>query len=1018
MNVLLILAVWLTASSAAPALSQPVALAVRSPVDRAIGAGEMQTFELRLDAGHAAVVELEKHGIDIDLKVGDPNGETIGAVGDLFGDQVRGQTIVAAETAGNFTVTVTARRWPIASGTYTLRLSGVRQSTASDRSLLRAMRLRAEMKRADEKGDLDLATARAADALAAAEAVTGLSGSELALFLFDAGRLYSNGADRQKARPLLERSLSLLEQSVGPNHPWTANTLCELGVVLTNEGDYLQADAALHRALAIQEKALGPDDPDLGMTLRDLGSLLERRGDLQKAEDMDLRALAILEKAEGRARLQAGSVLNNLGVIYLGRRDYKRAGEYLERALPLMQASYGADSIYIATPLQNLGIVAREAKDYAKAEAYYLRSLKSREKNLGPDHPDIAANLINLANVYRSKGDFPLALETHLRALGMFERTAGPSAPFMLLSLVNVARTYAMVGDLKNAVAYQTRLEHATETAIALNLFIGSERQRLAYLAPIAERTERTLSLNLQMAPADPDAIALAMTVLLQRKGRTIDAAADMDAALRRNADANSRALLDQLNDVVGQLARLVLNGPQKTPLDEYRKSIATLEEHKEQLEAHIGRRSTEFQAAALPVTLEAVQTAMPTDAALIEFAVYRPFDPSIESVGAAFGNPRYAAYIARRSGLPAAVDLGDAASIDKQVAALRAALGDPARSDVRRLSRALDQAVMRPIRALVGNSTQLLVSPDGALNLVPFEALVDEQGRYLVQRYRWSYLTSGRDLLRMHIARASERGPLIVANPAFGEPGAPTPARVETSHARTAGRRRSVTSARDLSQVYFAPIAGTAREARAIRALFNEATVISGERATEASLRQFAAPRLLHIATHGFFLQHAAVPVKDGAPDSSRPSGDPLLRAGLALARANVRSGTDSDDGVLTALEASRLNLWGTKLVALSACDTGLGEVRNGDGVYGLRRAFVLAGAESLVMSLWPVSDTWTERQMRGYYQNLKLGKGRGDALRQVQLDLLTRNPSLHPFYWANFIQFGDWTPLDSTRR
>ena len=605
--------------------------------------------------------------------------------------------VVAAETAGPVVLTVSARRWPIASGSYTLRLTGFRPLDASDRERLRAMRLRAEMGRAEDAGNLTLATARAAEALTVVERGAGLPDSDLALFIFDLGRLYSNGADRQKARPLLERSLSLLEGSVGPNHPWTAIALCQLGVVLTNDGDFVQADAVLHRALAIQEKALGPDDPDLGRTLRDLGSLLERRGDLTKAEEMDLRALAILEKAEGRARLQAGTVLNNLGVIYLGRRDYKRAGEYLERALPLMEATYGSDSIYIAVTLQNLGIVAREAKDFAKAEAYYLRALASREKSLGPEHPDIAANLINLANVYRSKGDYPLALETHLRALRMFERTAGPSAPFTLLSLVNVARTYAVLGDLANAVTYQTRLERATETAIALNLSIGSDRQRVAYLTPIAERTERTLSLNLQMTPGDPDSTALAVTVLLQRKGRVIDAAADMQAALRRNADAESQALLDQLNDVVGQLARLVLNGPQKTPVDEYRKSIAALEAQKEQLESHVGRRSAEFRAASVPVTLEAVQAAIPADAALIEFAAYRPFDPAIESVSAAFGKLRYAAYVVHRTSPPSAVDLGEAETIDKAVEALRGALADPARSDVRRLSRALDDAVLRP---------------------------------------------------------------------------------------------------------------------------------------------------------------------------------------------------------------------------------------------------------------------------------------------------------------------------------
>src|SRR5258705_12311291 len=129
----------------------------------------------------------------------------------------------------------------------------------------------------------------------------------------------------------------------------------------------------------------------------------------------------------------------------------------------------------------------------------------------------------------------------------------------------------------------------------------------------------------------------------------------------------------------------------------------------------------------------------------------------------------------------------------------------------------------------------------------------------------------------------------------------------------------------------------------------------------------------------------------------------NPLLRSGLALAGANLHDNSN-DDGILTALEASGLNLWGTKLVVLSACDTGLGEVRNGEGVYGLRRAFVLAGAESLVMSLWPVSDYPTKKLMTEFYQNLKQGMGRGEALRQAQLKMVKEN--LHPFYWANFIQ------------
>jgi CHAT domain-containing protein len=139
----------------------------------------------------------------------------------------------------------------------------------------------------------------------------------------------------------------------------------------------------------------------------------------------------------------------------------------------------------------------------------------------------------------------------------------------------------------------------------------------------------------------------------------------------------------------------------------------------------------------------------------------------------------------------------------------------------------------------------------------------------------------------------------------------------------------------------------------------------------------------------------------------------NPLLRSGLALAGANDRSGRD-DDGVLTALEASTLDLWGTKLVVLSACNTGVGEVKNGDGVYGLRRALLLAGSETQVMSLWPMLDQEMRDLMVGYYQRLLKGEGRGEALRQIQLAMLKKAKLRHPYFWASFIQSGKWTNLE----
>jgi CHAT domain-containing protein len=401
------------------------------------------------------------------------------------------------------------------------------------------------------------------------------------------------------------------------------------------------------------------------------------------------------------------------------------------------------------------------------------------------------------------------------------------------------------------------------------------------------------------------------------------------------------------------------------------------MEAKREQLVVEIGRHSPEFRARAMPVTIESVQQAIPAEAALVEFATYRPFNAKAPNDPDEYGASRYIAYVLRHEGGIQFTDLGEAAAIDASVVALRQALRSPLRRDVKSLSRATDARVLEPVRRLVGDATRLLISPDGELNLIPFEALRDERGRFAIERFSISYLTSGRDLLRLQLPRASKSAPLIVADPTFG----PAP--------RT-------------QAVYFTPLPGTALEARSIKAVFPDATVLRGTKATKSALAHAEAPALLHIATHGFFLRN------------STQIENPLLRSGLALSRANARS-QGHEEGVLTALEASTLNLWGTRLVTLSGCDTGVGDIKNGEGVYGLRRAFLLAGAETLVMSLWSVSDLATREMMTSYYRGLKQGLGRGEALRQAQLAMLKRADRRHPFYWASFIQAGDWSRFDA---
>jgi CHAT domain-containing protein len=447
-------------------------------------------------------------------------------------------------------------------------------------------------------------------------------------------------------------------------------------------------------------------------------------------------------------------------------------------------------------------------------------------------------------------------------------------------------------------------------------------------------------------------------------------------------------------------------------PPAEQRIRIRKLEEQTEKLEAEISR-SAGFYQDSRPTRFSDIRSAVPDRAALIEIAVYRPFDPAAED-SKAYGKPRYVAYVIRNRGKAQWKELGVAKPIDNAVDALRQALRDPQRKDVRKLARVVDEKIMQPLRGVIGDASHLLLSPDGQLNLIPFEALIDEQGHFLIERYSATYLTSGRDLLRPQTAVHEKNSkPLIIANPSFGEK--------STGQVLSAGTGKSVTVTRELSETYFAPLRGTAREAESIQTFFPKAIVLTEAQATESALKQVDAPEVLHIATHGFFLTNNSATSENNATDTRSIRANvkienPLLRSGLAFAGANL-SKTGNDDGILTALEASGLSLWGTKLVTLSACDTGVGEVKNGEGVYGLRRAFVLAGAESIVMSLWPVSDYLTLELMTGYYSGLKQGLGRREALRQVQIKTLQRKGREHPFFWAGFIQSGEWANLDGKR-
>lgn len=847
--------------------------------------------------------------------------------------------------------------------------------------------------------------------------------------------LYGEGK-YDEAVPLAERALALREKALGPEHPLVASALNNLASLHDAKGDYAKAEPLYLRAAAIWEKALGPDHPELARAFNNLAALYDARGDYPKAEPLYVRALAILEKALGPEHADVASTLNNLAALYYAKGDYVRAEPLYLRAVATLEKVVGPDHPDVATPLDNLAALYDAAGDYARAEPLYLRALAVREKALGADHPDVSTSLNNLAVMYDARGDYARAEPSYLRALAISEKALGPTHSDVAVSLNNLAVMYEASGDYARAVRFASRSQEVRERNLALILATGSERQKLAYLATLSGETYSAVSLHARSAPSDPLALRLSLTTVLRRKGRALDAMSDQVASLRKRLDPQDRALLDRLSAAQSELSSVVLGGPGETPPAGHRAAVSRIESEVERLQDAVSRRSAEFRLRALPVTIEQVQGAIPAGAALAEFFSYRPTDAKARTQAVPLGPARYVAYVLRREGDPLWVDLGEAEAIDAAVSDLRAALNDPASKNYREAARSLDERVMRPVRKLTGEARQVFVSPDGALNLVPFAALVDENDRYLVETYSLTYLTSGRDLLRLQLGSDSRQPPLVVADPAFGDATGPDASGGgEDARARRSG---------DTARMSFLPLRGTAEEAKALAPMLAGARVLTRAGATEAALKRVAAPRVLHVATHGFFLPDSPPEDAEGASRNARGGKvassqsparveNPLLRSGLALEGANLRRGANGEDGILTALEAAGLDLWGTKLVVLSACETGVGEVRTGEGVYGLRRALVLAGSESQVMSLWKVADEATRDLMVAYYRKLMAGEGRTEALRRVQLEMLRGqvragggqargiggtlsgkgSERSHPYFWAAFIQSGDWRAI-----
>jgi CHAT domain-containing protein len=886
--------------------------------------------------------------------------------------------------------------------------------------------------------------------LAIREKALGPEHPDVATSLNSLAGLYKTTGQYAKAEPLYQRSLAIRKKALGPVHPDVASSLNNLATLYNSIGQYAKAELLMRSVLAIDEKSLGHTHPDVATSLDNLALLYKSAGQYAKAEPLMQRSLAIREKALGPEHPDVATSLNSLAGLYQATGQYAKAEPLYQRSLAIYKKALGQEHRDVALTLNNLAALYDATGQHVKAEPLYQRSLAIYKKALGQEHRDVALTLNNLAALYDATGQHVKAEPLYQRSLAIYEKVLGLAHPGVAAILGNLADLYAAQRNYGTANRLFTRSLNIQDRQIREVFAFTTEDQKLQFLEDVQWSYWGYLSMIHQHLKNDPQAVHDGFETVLRRKGVVFDAEARTREALRGRLSKAAHQEWGRLSELRSELAQMFLNKPQSLSTDQYQNKLATLQQQIEQSEQRLATESTlvnkELQQRS--VTIDAVAKHLPTNAALVEFVKIRDRD---FANGQWESSWRYLAFVLTANGNVALVDLGDASTLEGQI---QGALHDikvsiearglqllkkpdsanPSQPNLQSLKTLYSQ-VWTPLEKALGTAEKVTISPDGLLNLVPFAALIDREEHAVVERYRLTYVSSGRELVASEGAVAKpESNLLLVANPAFD------------GTAQGVSRTEASLRSRDFRGV-FSQLPGTEREAKEIPPLVTDRggkrSVLVESKAIEGSVKSARSPRILHLATHGFFLQdeeidlcaetrgvtvmktatlaekvlcekaRGVIVVKNAKPVPPKRYENPLIRSGLAFAGANKASEvTEGDDGILTALEITGMDLYGTELVVLSACDTGVGEVKTGEGVFGLRRAFALAGAKNLMMSLWPVSDEITANQMKAFYRNLqKLPPA--EALRQAQLETIKELKAQYdgmapPGLWAPFILQG----------
>ena len=859
----------------------------------------------------------------------------------------------------------------------------------------------------------------------------GTKNVDYAFSLNNLATLYDNQGLYAKAESLYVEAQDIILEASGKKHPDYALSLNNLAFLYSKQGLYVKAEPLYIMAKNIRSKALGRKHPSYALSLNNLASLYSNQGLYAKAEPLFIEAKNIRGEALGKTHPYYAQALNNLASLYSKQGSYAKAESLYVEAKGISAKALGKKNLDYAQVLNNLAFLYNKQDLYAEAEPLYIESKNIRAEVLGKKHPRYASSLNNLAFLYDTQGLYAKAEPLYIESKNIRAKVLGKKHPDYATSLNNLARLYDHQDLYIKAKPLYIDASQILLQQVQINFNHLSEKEKQQFLKTFTSTFELYNSFTLKAHIQIPSLRSWIYNIALTTKGLLLQSTQKMRRRILNSKDDSLKRKFESWQikrNSLAQAYNLTITERKKRNID-----IIQLETEVNSIEKELSLKSQDFARIIdeTRYTWQEVQQKLKPSEAAIEIIRTRYYDKKwTDSV-------LYIALIVKpdTKDQPEMVVLANGNELEKKYLFYY-------RNQIRGSDKLSYGQYWQVIAEKLKGIRKVYLSLDGVYHQINLNTLKNPKtGKYLLKEIDIHLLGSTRDLMKessFTVKNFPQKESVILGYPLY-DLDAKTHQQIIKSGAQATrnsgkgyGAQVYFTIGEELADLDFPLLEGTKLETQNIHQLFKsnglEAALYQDKNALEEVVKQVNNPKVLHLATHGFFFEKGRQKtIKDTIQQESEslnelPSDytiniqrNPMMSSGLVFTGVSTYakylqsydSKVSTEDGILTAYETQNLNLDDTELVVLSACQTGQGSLAYGEGVYGLQRGFQVAGAKTIIMSLWSVNDTATQKLMTIFYKLWLSGKDKRKAFRLAQKKI--QKEYKYPYYWGAFVMVGE---------